>query len=53
LTDSYLVYIAVLEMHVETLNNASMDASKTKQANVKVGLNKTMVPLESFVFDEV
>ena len=35
-------------MHIETLNNASMDASKTKQTNVKVEL-----PLESFVFDEV
>ena len=40
-------------MHVETLNYASMDASKTKRANVKVEPKKTMVPLESFVFDEV
>ena len=40
-------------MHIETLNNASMDASKTKRTNVKVEPKKTMVPLVSFVFDEV
>ena len=40
-------------MHIETLNNASMDASKTKRANVKVEPKKAMVSLESFVFDEV
>ena len=53
LTDYYLVYISILEMHIETLNNATMDASKTKRTNVKVEPKKTMVPLVSFVFDEV
>ena len=43
LTDYYLVYISILEMHIE----------ETKRTNVKVEPKKTMVPLVSFVFDEV